>query len=72
MTEDAARRYTLEMSDTDLEVVRSGLQLLLSSEDDRAEIDRIQQILGRLPDEDGRTASGDAGRGSNAPDTPWY
>lgn len=71
MTGDAARRYTLDLSDLDLQVVRSALVLLLSAEDDPAEIDRIQQLLGRLPG-DGAAGTGPGGeRGFDAPDPPW-
>ncbi len=65
MTE-RAHAYTVELGDPEIELIRTALQLLLRSDDQATDIDRIQALLAKLPPGP-NPANSDA-----LPTTPWW
>jgi len=52
MTDDTttpAASTTLVLTAAELDLVRTGLQLLLAAEDDGAEIEQLKLLMARLP-----------------------
>ncbi|HVA86538.1 MAG TPA: hypothetical protein VNF73_09515 [Candidatus Saccharimonadales bacterium] len=45
----ADKPITLMLSGSELDLVRTGLQLLLDAEDDGEQIERLKQLIARLP-----------------------